>query len=68
MSENGLKDNKWLNHLHEIRVSWMPIYNGGISFAGMNTTRRSDNISSFFDALLLQQQILKSLLTNMSKH
>ncbi|XP_004292344.1 PREDICTED: protein FAR1-RELATED SEQUENCE 5-like [Fragaria vesca subsp. vesca] len=37
MKENGLEENDWLKSLYEIRASWVPVYNRGTFFAGMNT-------------------------------
>ncbi|CAA2961738.1 Hypothetical predicted protein, partial [Olea europaea subsp. europaea] len=37
-----LNSNKWLQDLYIIRESWVPVYNRGLFFAGMNTTSRSE--------------------------
>ncbi|KAI8547161.1 hypothetical protein RHMOL_Rhmol07G0173400 [Rhododendron molle] len=49
MNENELESNKWLQGLFDIRELWILVYNRGTFFAGMNTTRRSEGINSFFD-------------------
>ncbi|KAL5818931.1 hypothetical protein ACOSQ4_022773 [Xanthoceras sorbifolium] len=59
MMENGLENNEWLNHLYEIRTSWVPVYNRSIFFAGMNTTGRSEGINSFFDGFVTSTTNLK---------
>ncbi|KAL5831747.1 hypothetical protein ACOSQ4_017101 [Xanthoceras sorbifolium] len=59
MMENGLEINEWLNHLYEIRTSWVPVYNRSIFFAGMNTTGRSEGINSFFDGFVTSMTNLK---------
>ena len=35
-----LEENEWLEGLHNIRESWISIYNRSTFFAGMNTTQR----------------------------
>ncbi|KAK1582750.1 hypothetical protein Q3G72_017880 [Acer saccharum] len=57
--ENKLENNEWLDHLYEIRASWVPAYNRSIFFAGMNTTGRSEGINSFFDAFVTSKTNLK---------
>ncbi|KAL5835025.1 hypothetical protein ACOSQ4_014522 [Xanthoceras sorbifolium] len=52
MMGNGLENNEWLNHLYEIRASWVSVYNRSIFFARMNTTGRIEGINSFFDGFV----------------
>ncbi|KAL5766371.1 hypothetical protein ACOSP7_016988 [Xanthoceras sorbifolium] len=59
MMENGLENNEWLNHLYEIRTSWVPVYNRSIFFARMNTTGRSEGINYFFDGFVTSTTNLK---------
>ncbi|KAF7149366.1 hypothetical protein RHSIM_Rhsim03G0133600 [Rhododendron simsii] len=59
MKENGLEHNEWLQQLYEIRDSWVPVYNRGTLFAGMNTTGRSEGVNSFFDAFVTSTTNLK---------
>ncbi|KAJ3676892.1 hypothetical protein LUZ60_002616 [Juncus effusus] len=49
MKEYGLENNEWLQQLYAIRESWVPVYNRGTFFAGMNTTGRSEDVNSFFN-------------------
>ncbi|XP_026438811.1 protein FAR1-RELATED SEQUENCE 5-like [Papaver somniferum] len=49
LREFGLVEDVWLHDLFEIREKWIPAYNRGTFFAGMNSTQRSDSIISFFD-------------------
>ena len=61
-----------------IRESWVPVYNRGTFFAGMNTIGRSEGVNSFFDGFVTSttnlkdfivkyEQALKSSLSSMSK-
>ncbi|KAF7115063.1 hypothetical protein RHSIM_RhsimUnG0068200 [Rhododendron simsii] len=59
MKENRLERNEWLQQLYEIRDSWVPVYNRGTFFAGMNTTGRSEGVNSFFDAFVTSTTNLK---------
>ncbi|KAI8524109.1 hypothetical protein RHMOL_Rhmol13G0124100 [Rhododendron molle] len=59
VKENGLEGNEWLQQLYEIRDSWVPVYNRGTFFAGMNTTGRSEGVNSFFDAFVTSTTNLK---------
>ncbi|KAI8562608.1 hypothetical protein RHMOL_Rhmol03G0048000 [Rhododendron molle] len=59
MKENGLEGNEWLQQLYDIRDSWVPVYNRGTFFAGMNTTGRSEGVNSFFDAFVTSTTNLK---------
>ncbi|KAG5557789.1 hypothetical protein RHGRI_007884 [Rhododendron griersonianum] len=57
--ENGLESNEWLQQLYDIRESWVSVYNRGTFFAGMNTTRRSEGVNSFFDGFVTSTTNLK---------
>ncbi|KAG5557793.1 hypothetical protein RHGRI_007884 [Rhododendron griersonianum] len=59
MKENGLESNEWLQQLYDIRESWVSVYNRGTFFAGMNTTRRSEGVNSFFDGFVTSTTNLK---------
>ncbi|KAG5557786.1 hypothetical protein RHGRI_007884 [Rhododendron griersonianum] len=58
-NENGLESNEWLQQLYDIRESWVSVYNRGTFFAGMNTTRRSEGVNSFFDGFVTSTTNLK---------
>ncbi|KAG5536109.1 hypothetical protein RHGRI_023783 [Rhododendron griersonianum] len=62
MKENGLESNEWLQQLYDIRESWVPIYNRGTFFAGMNTTGRSEGVNSFFDGFVTSTTNLKEFI------
>ncbi|KAI8524891.1 hypothetical protein RHMOL_Rhmol13G0184700 [Rhododendron molle] len=59
MKEHGLESNEWLQQLYDIRDSWVPVYNRGTFFAGMNTTGRSEGVNSFFDDFVTSTTTLK---------
>ncbi|KAF7127807.1 hypothetical protein RHSIM_Rhsim11G0019000 [Rhododendron simsii] len=67
MKENGLESNEWLQGLFNIRESWVPVYNRGTFFAGMNTTGRSDGINSFFDGFVTHTSNLKEFMVKHEK-
>ncbi|KAI8550595.1 hypothetical protein RHMOL_Rhmol06G0119400 [Rhododendron molle] len=67
MKENKLESNKWLQGLFDIRESWVPVYNRGTFFAGMNTTRRSEGINSFFDGFVTHKSNLKEFVVKYEK-
>ncbi|KAG5553611.1 hypothetical protein RHGRI_011490 [Rhododendron griersonianum] len=59
MKENGLESNQWLQGLFDIRESWVPVYNRGTFFTGMNITGRIEGINSFFDSFVTHTSNLK---------
>ncbi|XP_057492460.1 protein FAR1-RELATED SEQUENCE 5-like [Actinidia eriantha] len=59
IKEYGLETNEWLQQLYDIRESWVPVYNRGTFFAGMNTTGRSEGVNSFFDGFVTSTTNLK---------
>ncbi|XP_058208154.1 protein FAR1-RELATED SEQUENCE 9-like [Rhododendron vialii] len=67
MKENELESNKWLQGLFDIRESWVPVYNRGTFFAGMNTTERSEGINSFFDGFVTHTSNLKEFVVMYEK-
>ncbi|KAI8550675.1 hypothetical protein RHMOL_Rhmol06G0126200 [Rhododendron molle] len=67
MNENGLESNQWLQGLFGIRESWVPVYNRGTFFAGMNTTERSEGINSFFDGFVTHTSNLKEFVVKYEK-
>ncbi|XP_058208178.1 protein FAR1-RELATED SEQUENCE 9-like [Rhododendron vialii] len=67
MKENELESNKWLQGLFDIRESWVPVYNRGTFFAGMNTTVRSEGINSFFDGFVTHTSNLKEFVVKYEK-
>ncbi|XP_026383777.1 protein FAR1-RELATED SEQUENCE 5-like [Papaver somniferum] len=54
-----LTENTWLNKLFDIREKWIPVYNRGTFFAGMNSTQRSESINSFFDGYVNSRTSLR---------
>ncbi|KAF7127006.1 hypothetical protein RHSIM_Rhsim11G0039600 [Rhododendron simsii] len=67
MKENGLESNEWLQGLFDIRESWVPVYNRGTFFAGMNTTGCSEGINSFFDGFVTHTSNLKEFVVKYEK-
>ncbi|XP_058220878.1 protein FAR1-RELATED SEQUENCE 5-like [Rhododendron vialii] len=67
MKENELESNKWLQGLFDIRESWVPVYNRGTFFAGMNTTGCSEGINSFFDGFVTHTSNLKEFVVKYEK-
>ncbi|KAF7153869.1 hypothetical protein RHSIM_Rhsim01G0173000 [Rhododendron simsii] len=67
MKENGLESNQWLQGLFDIRESWVPVYNRGTFFAGMNTTGRSEGINSFFDGFVTHMSNLTKFVVKYDK-
>ncbi|KAF7137375.1 hypothetical protein RHSIM_Rhsim07G0162500 [Rhododendron simsii] len=65
--ENELESNKWLQGLFDIRESWVPVYNRGTFFAGMNTTGRSEGINSFFDGFVTHTSNLQEFVVKYEK-
>ncbi|XP_057503514.1 protein FAR1-RELATED SEQUENCE 5-like [Actinidia eriantha] len=59
IKEYGLETNEWFQQLYDIRESWVPVYNRGTFFAGMNTTGRSEGVNSFFDGFVTSTTNLK---------
>ncbi|KAI8524260.1 hypothetical protein RHMOL_Rhmol13G0136700 [Rhododendron molle] len=57
--DEGKWVNEWLQQLYDIHESWVPVYNRGTFFAGMNTTRRSEGVNSFFDDFVTSTTNLK---------
>ncbi|KAI8534644.1 hypothetical protein RHMOL_Rhmol10G0106300 [Rhododendron molle] len=67
MKEYGLESNKLLQGLFDIRESWVPVYNRGTFFAGMNTTKHNEGINSFFDGFVADTSNLKEVVVNYEK-
>jgi hypothetical protein len=67
MIEYTLDKNEWLQGLYKIRESWVPVYNRGIFFAGMNTTQRSESINSFFDSFVNASTTLQEFVSKFEK-
>ncbi|XP_058186150.1 protein FAR1-RELATED SEQUENCE 5-like [Rhododendron vialii] len=67
MKETGLESNKWLQGLFDIRESWVPVYNCGTFFAGMNTTEHNEGINSFFDGFVAHTSNLKEVVVKYEK-
>ncbi|KAL4575556.1 hypothetical protein LXL04_022403 [Taraxacum kok-saghyz] len=49
MERFGLKDDDWMQSLHESRKQWVPIYIKDVCLAGMSTLQRSESVNCFFD-------------------
>ncbi|KAG5553406.1 hypothetical protein RHGRI_011327 [Rhododendron griersonianum] len=65
--KNGLESNEWLQGLFDICESWVPVYNRGTFFAGMNTTGCSAGINSFFDGFVTHTSNLKEFVAKYEK-
>ncbi|KAM1464843.1 hypothetical protein ACFXTO_044443 [Malus domestica] len=57
--EYELEESEWLAQLYEIRESWVPAFNRGTFFAGMDTTGHSEGINVFFDDFVTSTTNLK---------
>jgi hypothetical protein len=67
MTTYELQENEWLQRLFQIKESWVPIYNRGTFFAGMNTTQRSESINSFFDSFVNSTTTLTDFVVKFEK-
>ncbi|KAM2196912.1 hypothetical protein PS2_000446 [Malus domestica] len=56
---SNFTENEWLAQLYKIRESWVPVFNRGTFFAGMNTTGHSEGINAFFDDFVTSTTNLK---------
>lgn len=59
LNDFNLTDNTWLDDLFVIREKWIPVYNRGTFFAGMNRTQRSESINSFFNGYVNSRTSLR---------
>lgn len=62
IQRHAIRDQKWLQELHEDRKRWVPAYLKDIFFAGMFPVQPNEVVSSYFDEYLNRNTSLKEFL------